>query len=99
MSFQPQNKDRVQYKFRAECLNDVLNLCKLDDLIFKNINIETDDDFPDVEVSITTTKTIEELRDIMSIIEDSHVMIETLNITTLYNGTRWYNEDYNLGDQ
>ena len=43
---------------------------------------------PDVECILTTSLSIEQVRDYMKLNDDSHVMIETLNYADQYDGER-----------
>jgi len=49
---------------------------------------ERDKEFPDVEVWAQSAMEIEELRDYMRMVDDGHVMVQTLNYTFLYTGER-----------
>ena len=67
------------YHFRAECRDDVLNFLALPETNALNkITITPDPRFPDVEVEIETKLTVLEVRNALEMVEDGHVMVETL---------------------
>jgi hypothetical protein len=67
------------YSFRAECRDDVLNFLALPEATsLKKITIIPDPRFPDVEVEIETKLTVQEIKNALEMVEDGHVMVETL---------------------
>ncbi len=77
------------YKFRAECRHDVDELLKV--FTPDSITIRQDtSELPDVDVDLTSSKSLVEIRALMEPIVDSHVMIESLNTSAEYTGERWY---------
>lgn len=84
-----------KYKFRAEGINDVIELLKLipkRSYSIKSLSlgcIETDIT-PDVEVTVTTSLSIERLVSVMKKIPDSHVMWQTIKHHKEYTGIREY---------
>jgi len=83
----------MEYKFRAECQEDVLDLL----ILLPSGNI-VDHDFdpfdeasPDVEVEIELKNTtLDELREIMTEVIDGHVMVQTVMPIEEYTGERNY---------
>ena len=81
------------YRFRAECTGDVITfMSSLRWLPIKKFSMDVSEP-PDVEVSLVTTLTLETLREILSKIEDGHVMLESLDYEDGYTGDRYYFED------
>ena len=81
------------YKFRAECDADVDNLMRLlieAGYITSCLINKEDITVPDIEVSLISEISIDDLRYYMKQIEDSHVMIQTLNTCDKYTGERDY---------
>ena len=67
------------YSFRAECRHDVLQFLALPEAAsLKKIIITPDPMFPDVEVEIETELTLKNVMNALELIEDGHVMVETL---------------------
>lgn len=67
------------YSFRAECRDDVLRFLALPEATsLKKITIIPDPTFPDVEVEIETKLTVQEITRALEMVEDGHVMVETL---------------------
>jgi hypothetical protein len=81
--------DRV-YRFRAECQHDVDTLRCLLGLKVDKITMSQEPPFPDVEVSLETALSLEELRDVMRRVVDGHVMVETVARGEAYTGERAY---------
>ncbi len=79
-----------EFKFRAECIKDVITFFERSPKIsFYVISSATLDDInriPDVDVYIKTTYTLEKILMILSGIDDSHIMIRTLNYVDKYTG-------------
>lgn len=68
-----------KYTFRAECRHDVLQFLALPETTsLKKVVITPDPIFPDVEVEIQTELTLGEVISALELIEDGHVMVETL---------------------
>lgn len=66
--------------FRAECMKDVELLgyqCKRKGLRYV-MNVNQDDQFPDVEVEMTTHATLPQISEVMRLMKDGHVMLQTL---------------------
>ncbi|MBD2096761.1 protein kinase [Trichocoleus sp. FACHB-591] len=77
------------YKFRAECESDTNSLQNI--LKEEAVSISKSKQyFPDVEVRLVTTLTLDEIRQRMRAIEDSHVMIQTISHHLDYTGERDY---------
>ncbi|MER2996150.1 hypothetical protein [Pontibacter populi] len=82
------------FKFRAECENDVRELQLLISFDIESISVVPISVFPDVEVTLIMENIyLEQLRDYMRLINDSHVMIQTLATETEYTGERNYDID------
>lgn len=83
-----------RYKFRAECLTDVFlffNYCPQGSV--KNIEhnkLEGIERAPDAEVSFESELTLSDFRQICAIIEDGHVMLQTIQPIVSYTGERDY---------
>jgi hypothetical protein len=75
------------FKLRAECLDDVLFLCKRMPKIW-GIKIEQWGPMPDVEFEFKTSLTSDEILAILKKRVDSHVMIDTLKPYDEYTGER-----------
>jgi hypothetical protein len=83
-----------RFKFRAECLNDVFlffNYCPQGSV--KKIECNKTEGIewaPDVEVSFESKLTLSDFRQICAIIEDCHVMLQTIQPIVSYTGERDY---------
>lgn len=75
------------YKFRAECINDVLEFMKKAKFEY-DVKIEKKGLFPDVVVEIATKESINSIVSIFKVIPDSHVVLETIQPKRLYTGDR-----------
>lgn len=75
-----------RYKFRAECLHDIIQLMERVPLL--NVKIVKPDIIPDCTAEITTDLSIADIKNVMREIEDSHVMIETITPISKYTGER-----------
>jgi 2-keto-3-deoxy-6-phosphogluconate aldolase len=76
-----------KYKFRAECLIDVVKFLKCAHLLAYRIeNIGYG--FPDVEVTLFSKSDLTEIKRLMRQVPDGHVMIETLAGARVYTGDR-----------
>ncbi len=75
------------YKFRAECETDVNRLRKRIGTkchrIIKDIGM-----FPDTEVDLYTTMSLDDVRNEMRKIPDGHVMLQTIALAENYTGER-----------
>jgi len=72
------------YSFRAECRDDVLSFLALPEATsLRKITIVPDSTFPDVEVEIETKLTVQEVTSALEMVEDGHVMVETLKACAL----------------
>lgn len=74
------------FKFRAECLHDVVELLKI--MPVQSYKIQTIG-IPDVEVEFSCDAFRDEIINYMEQIPDSHVMIQTLRDADDYTGTRY----------
>lgn len=78
------NRPVNTYSFRAECRDDVLSFLALPEATsLKKITIVPDPSFPDVEVEIETKLTVHEVTSALEMVEDGHVMVETLKACAL----------------
>ncbi len=83
-----------KYKFRAECLIDVFlffNYCPQGSV--KNIeynHLAMMENYPDIEVSFESELTLSDFRQICVVIEEGHVMLQTINTFVSYTGERNY---------
>lgn len=75
------------YKFRAECIHDVLQFMNKAPFQY-DIKIEKKDLFPDVLVELKTKENIASIVSIFEDIPDSHVILETIQPKKLYTGQR-----------
>lgn len=77
------------YRFRAECANDVIALLAvMGGQHIISIVIEKYECFPDVDVELRTLLTLRQLQDAMEAVPDGHVMTETVNYKEKYTGDR-----------
>lgn len=74
------------FKFRAECVGDVMNLMNI--LIFKTIMVTIDDNQLDCTVEVVTRQSLEEVMFAMNHTPDCHVMVETVKPIDEYTGVR-----------
>jgi hypothetical protein len=78
------NRPVNTYSFRAECRDDVLSFLALPEATsLKKITIVPDPTFPDVEVEIETKLTVQEVTSALEMVDDGHVMVETLKACAL----------------
>lgn len=75
------------YKFRAECIHDVLEFMGKAKFQY-DIKIERKGLFPDVVVEIATKESVDTIKAIFNEIPDTHVIIETIQPKKLYTGER-----------
>jgi len=75
-------------KFRAECAWDIAQLMTETKATWNRITITRLDPYPDVEVVIDSEMSIEDWRECLSVIPDSHVMVDTVQPIELYTGHR-----------
>ena len=68
------------YECRAECMQDVLKFMKKAKFQYGIQISKKTTIFPDVEIEIETSESIEKIIDVFETIEDSHVMIRTLKM-------------------
>jgi len=82
----------TDYKFRAECFLDVVNLLtellKIDGIVIGNVQISPDTTLPDCEVSLQCSLSLDELKAITHNVDDGHVMRETMQTADCYTGER-----------
>lgn len=82
------------FKFRAECLPDVLNFFEAARHTGKYFGYRFENDgLPDVDVELLSTATKDEIETIMKTVEDGHVMLDTIEPIHEYTGERKYRED------
>jgi hypothetical protein len=79
-----------KFKMRAECLADWENVVSEYPKSFENVEILQDKDFPDVEIVFKSKRNINQLIALLEILEDTHVMIDTLAFIDEYTGERTY---------
>ena len=83
------NDEITHFKFRAECETDVNKLRKIMGRrchkTVKEIGC-----FPDTEVDLYTTMSLDDLRNEMRKITDGHVMLQTVALAEDYTGERNY---------
>jgi len=75
------------YKFRAECIGDVLQFMKKAEFRY-NLKVMKTSMLPDVVVEVVTQKSLQDIISVFKKIEDSHVMIETVRPKKYYTGVR-----------
>lgn len=75
------------YKFRSECLHDVLEFMKKAKFNY-NIDIARSDVSFDVVVEISTVEPLKSIVSIFKSIPDSHVILQTIQPKHLYTGER-----------
>ncbi len=91
-------KEKYHYRFRAECIYDVkifeknLKENKLNLIYEYKLNFQEDEIFTDVECELEINLEINQIREIMTIQTDSHVMIETIDVYDNYTGERYYQQ-------
>ena len=75
------------YKFRAECINDVLQFMEKAKFHY-DVKIVRKGVFPDVVVELATKEPLNSITTIFKEIPDSHVVLETIQPKKLYTGER-----------
>jgi hypothetical protein len=91
-------KEKYHYGFRAECIYDVkmfeknLKENKLNLIYEYKLNSQEDEIFNDVECELEINLEINQIREIMILQTDSHVMIETIDVYDNYTGERYYQQ-------
>lgn len=85
----------MNYKFRAECQSDIERFLTLTVLIgmrssIKRITTHQSGGLPDVDCELETTDdlTLAKLVAALALLEDGHVMAQTINTAEKYNGKR-----------
>lgn len=78
----------TKYKFRAECILDVLAFRKRAFGRIKDLTVVFHDRFPDVTVTVESEEGQQDLEAILANIEDGHVMFESFNTEKDYTGER-----------
>ena len=78
----------MRYKFRAECISDVLLLRKVAFGKIKDVTVVFDDNLPDVVVTMSSDEDPKHIEGIINGIENGHVILETLNTQEKYTGER-----------
>lgn len=76
----------TEFKMRAECMRDVTIFLLLVPVSY--VVISKLDDFPDVEVTFTSTFELHDIVNYLRLIPDGHVMVETVNTKGKYDGNR-----------
>ncbi len=80
-------EENYQYKFRAECVQDVDNL---KERLPGRYDVQFMEGFPDVEVRLSTNLNLNEVLKVMETVPDGHVMLETVEHEEEYTGVRKY---------
>jgi hypothetical protein len=80
----------MNYKLRAESLNDVVQFIQNEYSHMKNFNMKRDELFPDVDFEFETDLTLDEIIFKLKNINDSHIMYQTIKPINEYTGTRNY---------
>ena len=83
----------MKYKLRAECAHDVEQFIKKMEGYTWNHKVMQIKDFPDVEFTFDSEVNRERIKDILRMILDSHVMIETIKPLEEYTGERITEQD------
>ena len=78
----------MKYKLRAECAHDVEQFIKKMEGYSWNHKVLPIVGYPDVEFTFDSAVNKERIKDILRMIPDSHVMIETLKPLEEYTGER-----------
>lgn len=78
----------ISYKLRGEVVDDLLHFVQRATFRIDNFKVDQMEGIPDVELTFESKLTIDELKEILNTIEDSHVMIETLSEASFYTGDR-----------
>jgi|688.fasta_scaffold214478_1 hypothetical protein len=83
-----------KFKFRSECLHDLI---VFQEMLRKkatsrfNFSYEMDaEGFPDCDAEISTDMSIEQLRDILRLVPDGHVMLGSMDYSKKYTGERYF---------
>ena len=76
-----------KFKFRAECLRDVEELVRVINHGGMEVNI-TFFDLPDVEVTVLTLHSLEDIIEEANNIDDCHVIAQTVQPILKYTGER-----------
>lgn len=83
----------TEYKFRAECQTDAMKFFELLPSALNTAKIDSLDGetkFPDVIVLFECNLSLEDIRNLMREVEDSHVMLQTVALADNYTGERNY---------
>ena len=84
-----------EYRFRSEYMHDVNEAKKIQPGWYSAMDFRSDARLPDVEVFLKSELSLQEIRNILSQVEDGHTMVESLNYADKYTGERYYDyEDY-----
>lgn len=93
----PDNKWLTTFSFRAECDGDAVPFLAtaeaLGHTVHSTVHSDTDG-FPDVDVEIQTSASLEQLQEVLRGMEDAHVMLQTLRQLPLE--TNSLERDYDL---
>ena len=82
------DNDVKQYKFRAECLFDIIGFLKLSGEHEIHFTIESSNKYPDCICTIYTNASLDQIQDIFNSVPNSHVMKETIALASEYTGER-----------
>jgi hypothetical protein len=80
----------MNYKLRAESLNDVVEFIQNEYSHMKNFNMKRDELLPDVDFEFETDLTLDAIIFKLKNINDSHVMYQTIKPINEYTGARNY---------
>lgn len=80
----------MHYKLRAECSNDVMRFIENAHGHMEGFKMERDKRFPDVDFEFESNLNLEEIISILRLIDDGHVMVQTVKPTGEYTGRRNY---------
>jgi hypothetical protein len=78
----------TKYKFRAECIDDVLVFRKDTTGKITSLVVNFDDKLPDVTVTFESDEDPKYIESVIAQIQDGHVMRESLNYADNYTGER-----------
>lgn len=82
----------ITYKMRVECFADLQRFIEVNYRILHDINItpvELDGTpVPDVDCSFSAKESLESLRDVLRMVPDGHVMVQTIQPIEAYTGER-----------
>ena len=88
--WQLRQKNPQRFKFRAECVNDIIEFINAVPKPIWMVNLQQQDSFPDATFEFTCDLNLKEILFILYEIPDGHVMMDTLNPIENYTGDRKY---------